>query len=96
MNWDDVVEAAYRLKPRLGVSQLSWGEACSTLGRNTAAICLLVTDRAAQREVDPVLKPAAYFRAMVARARGGELRLHASVFGLLERGEADAPAAAVA
>jgi replication initiation protein RepC len=85
MNWDDVVEAAYRLKTRLGVSQLSWGEACSTLGRNTAAICLLVTDRAALREVDPVLKPAAYFRAMVARARGGELRLHASVFGLLER-----------
>lgn len=85
MNWDDVVEAAYRLKARLGVSQQSWGEACGALGRNTVAICLLVTDRAALREVDPVLKPAAYFRAMVARARGGELRLHASVFGLLER-----------
>lgn len=96
MNWDDVVEAAYRLRARLGVSQQSWGEACGTLGRNAAAICLLVTDRAALREVDPVLKPAAYFRAMVARARGGELRLHASVFGLLERGEADAASAAVA
>ena len=85
MNWDDVVEAAFRLRVRLGVSQQSWGEACGTLGRNTAAVCLLVTDRAALREVDPVLKPAAYFRAMVAKSRGGELRLHASVFGLLER-----------
>ena len=96
MNWDDVVEAAYRLKTRLGVSQLSWGEACGTLGRNTAAICLLVTDRAALREVDPVQKPAAYFRAMVARARGGELRLHASVFGLLEREETKATSPKVA
>ncbi|WP_442483314.1 plasmid replication protein RepC [Aeoliella sp. SH292] len=96
MNWDDVVAAAYHLRARLGVSQQSWGEACGTLGRNTAAICLLVTDRAALREVNPVLKPAAYFRAMVSRARGGELRLHASVFGLLERGEADAASAAVA
>lgn len=94
MNWDDVVEAAYRLRARLGVSQQSWGEACGTLGRNTAAICLLVTDRAALREVDPVLKPAAYFRAMVSRARGGELRLHASVFGLLEKSDAVSSAAA--
>jgi replication initiation protein RepC len=85
LNWGDVIEAAYRLRARLGVSQASWGEACGVLGRNGAAVCLLITDRAALRDVDPVLKPAAYFRGMMARARGGELRLHASVFGLLER-----------
>ena len=85
LNWGDVIEAAYRLRVRLGVSQASWGEACGALGRNGAAVCLLITDRAALRDVDPVLKPAAYFRGMAARARGGELRLHASVFGLLER-----------
>ena len=85
MNWGDVVEAAYRLRPRLGISQASWAEACGVLGRNGAALCVLLTDRATLREIDPVLKPAAYFRGMLAKARGGELRLHASVFGLLER-----------
>lgn len=85
MSWSDVVEAAYQLRPRLGISQASWAEACGILGRNGAAICLLVTDRAALREVDPVLRPAAYFRAMVSKAKSGELRLHNSIFGLLER-----------
>lgn len=83
--WPDIVEAAYRLRPELGISQSSWGEACEVLGRNGAALCLLVTDCATERASNPVEKPAAYFRGMAARARGGELRLHNSVFGLLER-----------
>ncbi len=84
-DWSDVVEAAYAVRAELGVSQASWGEACGVLGRTGAAVCLLVTERAAEREEDPVRQPAAYFRGLVRRARGGELRLHRSVFGLLER-----------
>ncbi len=83
--WPDLVEAAYRVRSELGISQASWGEACDLLGRTGAALCLLVTDRGALREVDPVLKPAAYFRSMIGRGRNGELRLHSSIFGLLER-----------
>lgn len=83
--WPDIVEAAYRLRPLLGVSQASWGEACGVLGRNGAALCLLVTDRATERTENAVEKPAAYFRGMVRKAGGGELRLHNSVFGLLDR-----------
>ncbi|TWT67039.1 hypothetical protein Pla123a_44690 [Posidoniimonas polymericola] len=83
--WRDVVEAAYQLRPELGVSQASWGEACAVLGRTGAALCLLVTDRATLRSEDPVERPAAYFRGMVHRAERGELRLHRSLFGLLER-----------
>lgn len=84
-HWRDIVEAAYQLRSALGVSQTSWGEACEVLGRNGAALCLLVTDRATERTENAVEKPAAYFRGMVTRARGGELRLHNSVFGLLDR-----------
>lgn len=83
--WGDLVEAAYQLRGEVGVSQASWGEACSVVGRHGAAVCVLVTDRAALRDADPVRRPAAYFRGMVNRARRGELQLHRSMFGLLER-----------
>jgi replication initiation protein RepC len=83
-NWSDVIEAAYRLRPKLGISQASWGEGCQQLGRSGAALCLLVTDRATDREENAVRQPAAYFRSLVNRAGRGELRLHNSVFGLLQ------------
>jgi replication initiation protein RepC len=84
--WSDLVEAAYRLRRDYGISQASWGEACAVLGRNGAALSLLLTDRGASRPEKPVRAPAAYFRGLVQRARAGELRLHKSVFGLLEQG----------
>ncbi len=90
MVWEDVVEAGYRTKKDLGISQKSWGDACAVLGRSGAAVCVLLTDQAALREENPVLKPAAYFNSMVSRARAGELRLHNSVFGLLKRAGHDA------
>jgi hypothetical protein len=83
--WPDLIEAATRLRPELGVSQASWGDACRLLGRTGAALCLLVTDQAALRSENAVRQPAAYFRGMVNRARVGELRLHSSIFGLLSR-----------
>lgn len=94
MNWPDLIEAAYRLKPELHISQKCWGEACLTLGRAGAAVCLLLTDQATQRESDPVRKPGAYFRAMVKRSQTGELHLHNSVMGILKR-EASVAAAAM-
>jgi replication initiation protein RepC len=82
--WPDLIEAAYRLRTPLGISQASWGEACEVLGRTGAALCLLVTDRATERTENAVEKPAAYFRGMVNKSKGAELRLHNSVFGLLK------------
>ncbi len=84
LNWNDLVEAAYRRRQQLGVSQSSWGDACQRLGRIGAAVCLIVTDRASQREENRVRNPAAYFAGMLKKQRTGGLRLHHSVFGLLE------------
>lgn len=84
VTWPDVIEAAYRLRPTLGISQESWAEACQVLGRSGAAVCLAIVDRSALRLENRVMNPAAYFRAMIAKARVGELRLHRSVFSLLE------------
>jgi len=90
MNWHDFVDAAYSLKVELHISQQAWSNACVTLGRTGAAICLLLTDQATQRADDPVRKPAGYFNAMINRAKSGELTLYKSIFGLLEKaGEGD-------
>ncbi len=85
MDWEDVVEAAYALRPSLHISQQSWANACQVLTKYGAAICLLLVDQAAQRPENPVRKPAAYFNTMISRARAGELHLHRSIFGLLKR-----------
>lgn len=87
MNWADVVEAADRLRSRLGVSQTVWGRACAELGRVGAALCVLVTDQAMQRAEGAVRNPAAYFAGLLRKHRTGELRLHGSVYGLTQRAE---------
>ena len=67
------------------LEQQNWAPACERLGRNGAAVCLILTDRATQRPENQVTKPAGYFRAMVNRAKTGELKLHKSIFGIVER-----------
>jgi replication initiation protein RepC len=84
-NWNDVVEAAYRLRPELNIGQQSWADACQLVGRVGAALCVLVTDQACQRSVNSVQIPVAYFEGMIRKAAEGKLRLHNSIFGLLER-----------
>lgn len=85
LNFEDIVEAAYRMRKMLHINNGSWIRACETLTKYGAAVCLLLTDQATQREENPVRVPAAYFNAMISKARAGELRLHKSVFGLLKR-----------
>ena len=93
MNWNDFVEAAYKMKGDLMIAQSSWARACATLGRPGAAICLLLTDQAQHRERKPVHKTGAYFNAMINRAKDGELHLHNSIFGILKREYGDMEAA---
>jgi hypothetical protein len=85
MNWNDFIEASYKLKADLHISQQAWANACTILGRTGASICVLLTDHATKRADDPVLKPAGYFNAMINRAKTGELKLHNSIFGILKR-----------
>jgi len=82
-NWGDVHEAAYQVRRALRISQASWGAACELLGRTGAALCVMIVDQATRREGNQVSQPAGYFRAMLNRARVGELHLHRSVFGLV-------------
>jgi len=85
MNHNDFIEAAYRLKNTIGISQNSWGHACMTLGRIGATVCVILTDQANLREENRVIKPGAYFNAMINRAKTGDLKLHQSIMGHLKR-----------
>ncbi|MFT6864235.1 MAG: replication initiation protein RepC [Akkermansiaceae bacterium] len=83
----DLVEAAYQMREQLQISKGSWSRACNAMGRMGAAICLLLTDQAALRQVQPVRVPGAYFNAMVTRSQKGELHLKRSIFAQLKREE---------
>jgi replication initiation protein RepC len=89
--WSDIVDAAAGMLPTLGISKSAWWEACGTLGRHGAAICIMVIDQKTQAAdlADRVRNPGGYLREMTARAKKGELNLHGSVFGLLKRGEGE-------
>ncbi len=84
MIWYDMVEAAFKRKTEVNISQSAWGRACSELTREGAAICVLLTDQGMNREKNPVRKPGAYFNAMIKRAGEGKLNLHKSIMGLLK------------
>jgi hypothetical protein len=79
IGWSDLVEAAFRLKGQLYISQQAWAQACNLLTRNGAAICVILTQLAAQREYNPVKRPGLYFNAMLTRVYNGELNLRAAI-----------------
>jgi len=81
--WRDIIEAAAKIRVELDISQQSWGDACQMLGRNGAALCVLVADQGSLRIENRVRQPAACFRGMLNKARDGELALYKSVFGLV-------------
>ncbi len=87
LSWADLVEAANALLPTLGINRTAWWDACDVLGREGAAICIMIIDQKAQDPENPVRNPGGYLRKMVARAKTGDLNLQGSVFGLLKRGE---------
>ena len=68
ITWNDIVEAAYRTKSDLGISQFAWGTACGKLGRVRAALCMMLTDRAYWREDNPVAFPYLYFQRIIVKA----------------------------
>lgn len=85
LGWPDIVDAAYDLLPTLGVSRSAWLEACMVMGRDGAALSVMIIDRKMQDAPDSIKNPGGYLRAMTKKAKEGKLNLHGSVFGLLKR-----------
>jgi replication initiation protein RepC len=85
LGWPDITNAAYDLLPTLGISKSAWVEACMILGRDGAALAVMIIDRKMQDTANTIKNPGGYLRAMTTRAKEGKLNLHGSVFGLLKR-----------
>ncbi|MEA4837657.1 MAG: plasmid replication protein RepC [Rhodospirillaceae bacterium] len=82
MSEEDLVEAARSLLVPLGINASAWREACGIIGPYPAALCVLITDRAAAER--GISSPGGYFRAMARKALSGELNIDRSIFGFLD------------
>ncbi len=80
-SWSSLIDAAGEHAAELGISPHAWGEACRAMGREGAAMAVIVV--AAKHHRGEVRRPGGYLRALTARAGTGELHLARSVYGLL-------------
>ena len=87
LSWQDLTNSAYALLPTLSIHKSAWWDACETLGRTGATICIMIIDQKLQDPLTPIRSPGGYLREMTARAKKGELNLQGSIFGLLKRNE---------
>ena len=77
----DIVEAARELRAELDIGAWAWREACEIIGPYPAALCLLITDRAASER--RITSPGGYFRSMVRRAPISGLHVDRTIYKLL-------------
>lgn len=81
----DLIVAAIKSLPELGIHGSAWEEAADAMGEYFAALCVVVTDANRTHPVTAVLNPGGHLRAMVRRHRAGNLNLVGSLIGLDER-----------
>lgn len=87
-SWPNLIEASHRTALGSGLGQRAWGKACASLGRERAALCVLVVNRNARlRQGHPYRAEDSgkCLSGMVRRAAGGGLNLH----GLLKAFQLD-------
>jgi hypothetical protein len=85
VSWPNLIAAAYARAPEIGVTEAVWAEAQSELGRAGAAVLVLLADADSVERRGAIRCPAAWVRAMAARAGTEPLRLSRNLFGLLHR-----------
>jgi len=83
--YTDLKTAAARMCHRLGIGRFAWIKACSTMGDTAAAVAVLIIDRNRQHPIIPVVNPGGVLRGMTAKAKAGDLCLHRSLYGILNR-----------
>ncbi|WP_020592826.1 plasmid replication protein RepC [Kiloniella laminariae] len=85
----DIVDAAQIMCHELGINRHAWTEAVSEMGRLSAAVCVLIADKNQYHPEFPIRNPGGFLRGMINKAKSGELKLHRSIFGILEREKFD-------
>ncbi|OYU34311.1 replication initiation protein RepC [Novosphingobium sp. PASSN1] len=85
--WPNLVEASWRSRGRLGISQVTWGRACQQFGRERAALSVLLIDRNFELPTGHryrVLSPGRCLAGMMRRAKAASINL-AGLFVAAER-----------
>ena len=85
VSWPNLVGTAYERGAEIGVTDAIWAEAQGELGRSGAAVLVLLADADSVERSGTIRCPAAWVRAMAARAETQPLRLRRNLFGLLHR-----------
>lgn len=84
VSWASVTTTAYERAAEIGITDAIWAEAQAELGRAGAAVLVLLADAGSTERQGAIRCPAAWVRAMAARAEDGPLRLSRNLFGLLQ------------
>lgn len=85
VSWASLTATAYERAGAIGVTDVIWAEAQAELGRLGAAVLVLLADAGSIERRGTIRCPAAWIRAMAARAESEPLRLSQNLFGLLHR-----------
>ncbi|MBB5224572.1 DNA-binding MarR family transcriptional regulator [Amaricoccus macauensis] len=85
VSWASLTAAAYERAAEIGVTDAIWAEAQAELGRAGAAVLVLLADASSIERRGAIRCPAAWVRAMAARAETEPLRLSRNLFGLLHQ-----------
>jgi DNA-binding MarR family transcriptional regulator len=89
LSWSSLVATAYERAAGIGVTEAIWADAQAELGRAGAAVLVLLADADSVERHGTIRCPAAWVRAMAARAETEPLRLRRNLFGLLHRRQGD-------
>jgi hypothetical protein len=85
LSWPNLMATAYERAAGIGVTEAIWADAQAELGRAGAAVLVLLADAGSIEHHGTIRCPAAWVRAMAARAETEPLRLRRNLFGLLHR-----------
>ncbi|MFC3058420.1 replication initiation protein RepC [Paenirhodobacter populi] len=81
----DILQAAVRRVPEMGINEAAWREAADSMGPMKAALAILVIDSNQNHPVTPVRNPGGLLRVFTRLDSKGRLNLQGSLFGLYER-----------
>ena len=81
----DIDCAVQAMLPELGISSSAWSDACQTMGRGVAAMCVIITDANRDHPQIRVRNPGGYLRGLTQAYRTDTLNIMGSLIGLSER-----------
>ena len=81
----DIDCAVQAILPEIGINISAWADACRIMGRDVAAMCVIITDANRDHPQIRVRNPGGYLRGMTNAYRAGNLNIMGSLIALSER-----------